>query len=559
MTSKVKRNDEFSQGFFQTKQGRTVIENLTAYAFLFPAFVIIFTFGIFPVAFAFFVSLHRWRRFPEGWRGLDNYVNALGDFAYIAFFWIALGAFIYGIYTIWRIWKESSESNDRKSLVMIVPGIALTAFAFTFINWFFAVIPVIFDVPVRLRGQELSRQIFVGEFFNSFTFPQVTTAANWMYLALAITLILTFAFIYLLKPAHAQRYFSLTFVAGMGFVAAAWVFNLTLSEVNIAIAEAQEAGESLPIWSQTLIISAGAGLLGFALWLWNKTVHNQDTNLYLLRILAVIAAVVGAVFLIRELPLALGADDDVFTGFRNTVFYSLFSVPFQLALGLTLAVLLYQKIRLKSFFRVVFFLPYITPFVATSVVFAILFSPSENSLVNQFMGLLGIPAQAWLQEPEGIFQLMFGDIVPDWLAGPGLALLVIIVYNIWIYAGFSSVIFLAGLGNIPEDVYEAARIDGANGWQQFRFITIPLLSPTTFFLTLIATIGTFQAFTQIFLMRRPGAFDAVNTINLYIYDEITAPTPNYAYGSAMAFVLFAVILMLTLAQNRIASRRVFYG
>ncbi len=419
---------------------------------------------------------------------------------------------------------------------------------------------MIFDVPVRLRGQELSREIFVGEFFNSFSFPQVTESANWMYLATVVSVILITGFLYLLKPKRSQYYLSLVFVAGLGFMASAWLLNLTLVELNIAIAEAQEAGEALPIWSQTIMISAGAMLLGVALWLWNRTLNDQDSNIFVLRLLAVIVAVVGAIFLIRELPLALAeADDDVFQGFSVTVMYSIFSVPFQLSFGMILAVLLFQKIKAKSLFRVVFFMPYITPFVATSVVFALLFSPNENSLVNQMIGFFGVEAQAWLQEPQGIFQLIFGEAVPSWLAGPGLALVVIIIYNIWIYAGFSSVIFLAGLGNIPEDVYEAARIDGANGWHQFRFITLPLLSPTTFFLVLIATIGTFQAFTQIFLMRRTGAFDAVNTINLYIYDEITRSSPNYAYGSAMAFVLFAVILMLTFVQNRIAGRRVFYG
>ncbi|GAB5489914.1 MAG: hypothetical protein Phog2KO_01290 [Phototrophicaceae bacterium] len=551
---------ESSTGFFQSKRGRTVIENLTAYAFLTPAFLIIFTFGLFPVAFAFFVSLHRWRRFPEGWRGLDNYVDALGNFAYIAFFWLAIGAFIYGIYTLWRLWKETGESQQRPSLSLLIPGIALTATAFTFINWFFTLIPVIFDVPVRLRGQELSREIFVGEFFNSFSFPQVLDAANWMYLSLLVTVILTVAVVYLLKPKRAQHYLSMILVAGLGFMAGIWLMNLTLVEVNFAIAEAQELGETLPIWSQTIMISAGAVLMGFGFWLWNRTVNDQEASNYIIKLLAVVVVVVGGIFLIRELPLAFAeADNDVFQGFSVTVMYSIFSVPFQLGFGMILAVLLFQKIRAKSLFRVVFFMPYITPFVATSVVFALLFSPNENSLVNQMVGFWGIEPQLWLQQPQGIFQLIFGEAVPDFLAGPSLALLVIIIYNIWIYAGFCSVIFLAGLGNIPEDVYEAARIDGANGWHQFRFITLPLLSPTTFFLILISTIGTFQAFTQIFLMRRTGAYDAVNTINLYIYDEITRSSPNYAYGSAMAFVLFAVILILTLVQNNIAGRRVFYG
>lgn len=547
-------------GFFQSRRGRTLLENLTAYAFLTPAILIIFTFGIFPVAFAFFVSLHRWRRFPEGFRGLDNYVKALGDFAYILFFWLAIAAMVYGLYTVWRLWREAKEKQELSGITYIIPGTALTLATVAFINWFFTLIPVIFDIPVRLRGQELSREIFVGEFFNSFGFEQVVNAANWMILGIVVAIILSFLFLRFLKFKLSSEYLTKAYLAGSAFMVSAWLMLLTLSEINEAILEAREAGEILPIWSQITIISAGVILITFALWLWNRTVHNQDASMYGLRLLAVVVAVVGAVFLIRELPPALSqADDDVFQGFSVTVMYSIFSVPFQLGLGLILAVLLFQKIRAKSFFRVVFFLPYITPFVATSVVFALLFSQNQNSLVNQFIGIFGIESQSWLQEPQGIFELMFGTGVPDWLAGPGLALVVIIIYNIWIYAGFSSVIFLAGLGNIPEDVYEAARIDGANGWHQFRYITIPLLSPTTFFLMLIATIGTFQAFTQIFLMRRPGAFDAVDTINLYIYNEINRSSPNYAYGSAMAFVLFAVILALTLIQNRVAGRRVFYG
>jgi multiple sugar transport system permease protein len=231
----------------------------------------------------------------------------------------------------------------------------------------------------------------------------------------------------------------------------------------------------------------------------------------------------------------------------------------QLAIGMGLAVLLFQNIAAKSFFRVVYFLPYITPFVATSAVFALLFSHNPNSPANQLMTNLGLPNQNWLLEPKGIFQLMFGPNVPPALVGPGLALVVIIIYNIWVYAGYSTVIFLAGLGNIPRELYEAARIDGASGWHQFRYVTLPLLSPTTFFLILIATIGTFQAFTQIFLMRRPGAYAAVDTVNIYIYEEIRATNPDYAYGAAMAFVLFGVILILTLIQNRVLGRKVFYG
>ena len=115
------------------------------------------------------------------------------------------------------------------------------------------------------------------------------------------------------------------------------------------------------------------------------------------------------------------------------------------------------------------------------------------------------------------------------------------------------------MGNVSPELYEAARIDGATGWSIFRYITLPLLSPTTFFLSLIAVIGTFQAFTQIWIMRNPASQSSVDTLGVYIFRTVQDTNPNLGYGSAMAFVLFAVILLLTLFQNRIAGSRVFYG
>lgn len=546
------------QGLFESRRGRILLENLTAYLFLLPAGLIIFIFGIFPVAFAFFVSLHRWRRFPDGWRGLDSYVRALGDLAYVLFFWLALGALIYGLYLLWKTFSTRIEQPNTRWLLL--SGFGLAAGIGGFIHWFFALLPVVLEVPVRLRGQAVTQDIFVAEFFNSFTFPQVLAASNGL-LVLVIAIVIAVITLGTLRTSpQATNMLARGTIIGFALLAGTWLLIVTVRDIQAAIDAAREAGEALPIWSQVIFISAGTALIGAAIMLWQRSVHNHHTQRFPLRAMVVVFAVVGAVFLIQYLPLALAeADDDVLRGFNVTVMYSAFSVPLQLALGMLLAVLLFQNVRGKSFFRVVFFMPYITPVVATSVVFGLIFSHGANSPVNQLMTTLGIETQNWLREPRGIFTLMFGEGVPEFLAGPGLALVVIILFNVWMYAGYSAVIFLAGLGNISQEVYEAARIDGANGWQQFRHITLPLLSPTTFFLMLIATIGTFQAFTQIFLMRRPGAFDAVDTINLHIFDEITRDSPNYAYGTAMAFVLFAVILVLTLTQNRIAGRRVFYG
>jgi len=547
-----------SSRLFESRRGRILIENLTAYLFLAPAGTIIFLFGIFPVAFAFFVSLHRWRRFPDEFRGIDSYIEATGNLSFVAFFWLAIGICLFGIYRLWRLLREAR--NEREALLSIIPGVALMLTVISFLHWFFTLLPFVLEVPERLRGKPLSQQIFVNEFFASFRFPEPLAAANAMWLFVLMGAGLAFIFLRFFKLKKRSQYLLSATIGFIGLALGFLLMRLTLSEIQLAIIQAREAGEQLPIWTQIVIISAGAGLIAGALWLWQKTVAAYTDREFWIRALIVVMGVIGAVLLIMYLPRALAAaDDDVLQAFNVTVMYSAFSVPLQLILGLLLAVLLFQNIRGKSFFRVVYFLPYITPFVATSVIFALLFSHRPNSPANQLLNAFNIEDQTWLLEPKGIFQIIFGEIVPDALAGPGLALFVIIMYNVWIYAGYSTVIFLAGLGNIPNDVYEAARIDGANGWQQLRFITLPLLSPTTFFLMLIATIGTFQAFTQIFLMRRPGAYDAVDTINILIFQEIRTSRPDYSYGSAMAFVLFGVILVLTLIQNRIAGRKVFYG
>ncbi len=574
---------QHNKGLFETRRGRAILENITAYLFLAPAGTIIFLFGIFPVAFAFFVSLHQWRRFPGDYEGLDSYVEALGNFAYVGFFWIALGLFAYGLYNIVRLWRQTAD--DRIGLAYFIPGIAVAASMFAFVNWFFALLPFVLNVPIRMRGLEITRELFIEEFFLSFRFEPALNAADTMWLVFLVSAVIIAASFLFIKTTRNTYYLFLGMFAGLSFLFGFALISLTLTEIQTVLDDVRLFNDQLfspnellledlnfnafsrvietqyvPIWTYIVMISAGAGMIGVAYYLWTRAVKAYTNYAMLIRMLAAILLVVGAVVLIIQLPQALAeGDDDVFQGFNVTLMYAVFSVPLQLALGLGLAVLLFQNIRGKSFFRMIYFLPYITPFAATSVIFTLLFSHRSGSPANQLLTTIGIDTQVWLQSPRGIFQVIFGDAVPDQLAGPALALVVIILYNVWVYAGYSAVIFLAGLGGIPRELYEAAKIDGANGWQQFRFITFPLLSPTTFFLTLIATIGTFQAFTQIFLLRQPGAYNAVDTINIYIYDELRNSAPDYAYGSAMAFVLFGVILVLTLVQNRIAERRVFYG
>ncbi len=541
-----------------SRRRRVLVENLTAYAFLLPAGVLIFLFGLFPVAFAFFVSLYRWRRFPDEYVGLTNYERALGDFSHVLFFWLSLAALLYGGWLLWRLLRQIvTTPGQRRALLYLIPGVVLAAAPLLMVRWGGVLLPVIMNIPRRLRGQQETQGMFVNELFASFRFPEVLDAGNVMLGIMLLGVLLALLFTRWLK--HAALMWRAT-AALLALGTGALLMQLTLDTINAAIASAREAGETLPIWTQIILISAGFGLLGMAYWLWGRALRQPGDRRFIGLAFVAVTAVLGAYLLIAELPRVLAsADRDMLTGFNITIMYALFTVPFQLAIGLGLAYLLFQNLKGKTLFRMIFFLPYIMPFIATSIVFSLLFSHRQESIINNLVGAVGIAPQKWLLEPLGVGRLILGESVPPFLTGPSLALIVVIIYTVWTYAGYATVVFLAGLGNIPGELYEAARIDGAGGWQIFRRLTLPLLSPTTFFLVLVAVIGTFQAFTQLWIMRTPAAGRSIDTVSIYIFRQITDADPSYSYGAALAFVLFGVILLLTFVQNRIAGRRVFYG
>jgi len=242
-----------------------------------------------------------------------------------------------------------------------------------------------------------------------------------------------------------------------------------------------------------------------------------------------------------------------------TLFYALATVPAELFIAMILAYVLFQNIRGKEFFRMLYFLPYITPVVASAVVFRAIFSPRESSLANIVLSWVSMGPFRWLYEPKPVNEVLFGiKSLQGFLAGPSLALVSIALFGIWTFVGYNTVIFLAGLGAISKEYYEAAQIDGAGIWQSFRYITLPLLSPVTFYLALIAFIGTFKAFNHIWVMRTPNAQGTVDVTTVKIF-SIFYEYNQYGYATAQAILLFAIILGLTLAQNKIFGDRVFYG
>ncbi|GAB4556821.1 MAG: hypothetical protein Kow0047_00610 [Anaerolineae bacterium] len=312
-------------------------------------------------------------------------------------------------------------------------------------------------------------------------------------------------------------------------------------------------------WVGLLLFVAGILILVAAYYVWNSAFRTYQTRGFVARLIVALLLIAAGVVLSSGWGRMMAKGDADFLGsLQITLYYALGTVPAELLIALVLAYLLFQKIRGQEMFRMIYFLPYITPVVATAVVFRTIFSPRETSLANQALSLLGLPPQKWLFEPTPINQILFGGEWSGFLAGPSLSLVSVIFFGIWTYVGYNTVIFLAGLGSIPNALYEAAEIDGANGVQMFRHITLPLLSPVTFYLSLIAFIGTFKAFNHIYVMRTPAALGTVDTASVTIFDTFYKAN-QYGYATAQAILLFFIILGLTLAQNKVFGERVFYG
>jgi multiple sugar transport system permease protein len=252
-------------------------------------------------------------------------------------------------------------------------------------------------------------------------------------------------------------------------------------------------------------------------------------------------------------------NDDFQIALRNTVWFSLMVVPLQTAAGLFLAVLANRKIRGKTFFRTAFYFPSISSSVVISLIFLWLYA--NNGLINFLLRKVGLPTPRppWMSNPKGVVEMGLNRIgienVPTWLEGPSVALMSIAMLNIWTTAGTMMVVFLAGLQDIPGDVYEAASLDGATRGRQFWDITVPLLRPVTLFVVTLGLIGTFQVFDQIYVMTDGGGpAKTTTTVAFLIYLEAFKQGRGLGYASALAMVLFAIIFVLFLIQRRLVGQ-----
>lgn len=327
--------------------------------------------------------------------------------------------------------------------------------------------------------------------------------------------------------------------------------------------------KTLGDWAGAGMFVVGVGLLVASYALWTSGTRDPDSAgperfAWLRQPLVKIG--VSVVFWAASLTLIVMGWERMFStgnqrflnGLIYTIYYAIFSVPIQLALGLILAYVLFQNIKGKTLFRMIFFIPYITPAVAAATVFKLIFSPRPSSLANQMVALAGLDAQKWLGEPKPFLNALFGANLSGFFAGPSLALLSIILFGIWTYVGYNVIIYLAGLGQIPNDLYEAARVDGASEWHLFRYITLPLVSPITFYLSILGFIGTFKTFNHVYVMRADEARGTADTISVVVFDTFRL-YQQYGEAAAQAVILLLVILAITQFQRTFLEKQVFYG
>jgi len=231
-------------------------------------------------------------------------------------------------------------------------------------------------------------------------------------------------------------------------------------------------------------------------------------------------------------------DDELFwRALWNTLTYTVWSIPLSMAIGLGLALLLNQKLRGLGIYRTIYYVPVVTSMVAVAMIWIQLFDPLYGVVSNaaEAIGIKGI----------------------DWLGDPNLAMPSIIAVSVWKVVGWNMLIYLAGLQGIPESLKEAAAIDGAGRWQTVWRITLPLLTPTTFFIFVTSLIGAFQVFDQVYVMTGGGPANATTTLVHQIYNAAFRAF-DMGYAAAMSFVLFAIILVVSLVSMRAIRSEVAY-
>lgn len=493
-------------------------EHITGWLFVLPAVVIIAIFGIFPIGYAFFMSSFKWIILPS-----ENYCLPGIDLREIPFQSLDFGTEILpnldlsGCLTNYLV-----QFGNWSGLLLFLAG-----FSFVFVNmWAWG--------HIKQRLHPIKRK------YASSDGDQTASPLSRALLIVGIVLMILGLVGY-----------------GVSLIGSDRLFGVDRSLEGVFLILAGGLQTLFCLWALAATRIPGFSRLDS---LAGSTANPENRTSMIGNALVTLVILFFGAFIIATgwSEMMVEGNQRFLQGIIYTFYYAAGSVPIQLGLGLVLAYILYQNIRGKELYRMLFFLPYITPAVAAAVVFRIVFSPRPASLANQFLEAVGLQSQSWLQEPEPFLNAFFGLNLEGFLAGPSMALVSIMLLGIWTYTGYNAVIFLAGLGQIPGDLYEAARVDGANEWHLFRHITLPMISPITFYLSVLAFIGTFKAFNSIYVMRSPNALGTVDTASIVVFDTFRLSS-RYGEATAQAILLLFIILAITQFQRSVLEKRVFYG
>jgi multiple sugar transport system permease protein len=230
-------------------------------------------------------------------------------------------------------------------------------------------------------------------------------------------------------------------------------------------------------------------------------------------------------------------DNEFRNALKNTTIFAMEVIPLNMAISLCLALLVNRALKGITFFRAAYYVPVVTSIIAVSMIWMWLYDPN-NGIINYLLESVGLKPQLWLNDPD-------------------LALHALVFMRVWKGVGWNMVIFLAGLQAIPQTLYEAADIEGANRWKKFWKITWPLLTPSTFFVFVMATISTFQTFGEIYAMTKGGPVGSTTTV-VYLIFVHGFERYEMGYASAVAFVLFAVIFILSLINMLFLQKKIHY-
>ncbi|WP_222871983.1 carbohydrate ABC transporter permease [Nonomuraea sp. PA05] len=233
----------------------------------------------------------------------------------------------------------------------------------------------------------------------------------------------------------------------------------------------------------------------------------------------------------------LAGDGETWHSLGVTIAYVLLSIPLQTALALALAVLLDRRIKGVRFYRSLFVVPWMATPIVLALVWSWIFDPRDGAL-NRALGLVGVTG-------------------PDWLSDPAWALPAVALVSVWQYTGYNMLFFLAGLQGIPKELHDAAAIDGATPAQRFWRVTLPLLNPTMFFVTVTNLIGAFQVFDTVYAMTNGGPGRSTEVLNFRIF-ETAFKQFDFGYAATLSTLLFSIIFLVTVAQVRFFGKRTTY-